>query len=98
MSGLDLIRDQEQTNLPELAKWVGEIAELAKPDAVLASNTSGLSITAIASLCQRPERALFPRRLFEVAARISGHRRGYGTGVEDIEPQNSQAAKPDLIC
>lgn len=31
---------------------------LARPDAVLASNTSGLSITAIAGRCTRPERVL----------------------------------------
>ncbi len=31
---------------------------LARPDAVLASNTSGLSITAIAARCARPERVL----------------------------------------
>jgi 3-hydroxybutyryl-CoA dehydrogenase len=31
---------------------------IAKPGATLASNTSGLSITAIASLCKRPERIL----------------------------------------
>jgi 3-hydroxybutyryl-CoA dehydrogenase len=31
---------------------------IARPAAVLASNTSGLSITAIASRCQRPERVL----------------------------------------
>jgi 3-hydroxybutyryl-CoA dehydrogenase len=31
---------------------------IAKPTAVLASNTSGLSITAIATNCQRPERVL----------------------------------------
>jgi 3-hydroxybutyryl-CoA dehydrogenase len=31
---------------------------VAKPECVLASNTSGLSITAIASKCQRPERVL----------------------------------------
>jgi len=31
---------------------------LAQPDAVLASNTSGLSITAVASACARPERVL----------------------------------------
>jgi 3-hydroxybutyryl-CoA dehydrogenase len=31
---------------------------LARPDAVLASNTSGLSITAIASGCRHPERVL----------------------------------------
>src|SRR5437763_15009650 len=35
LSGLDHIRDQEETTLPELAKWVSEIAELAKPDAVV---------------------------------------------------------------
>ena len=31
---------------------------LAPPDAVLASNTSSLSITAIAARCTRPERVL----------------------------------------
>jgi 3-hydroxybutyryl-CoA dehydrogenase len=31
---------------------------IARPEAVLASNTSGLSITAIASQCRRPERTL----------------------------------------
>ena len=31
---------------------------LARPEAILASNTSGLSITAIASRCSRPERVL----------------------------------------
>ncbi len=31
---------------------------IAKPDAVLATNTSGLSITEIASMCSRPERVL----------------------------------------
>ena len=32
--------------------------QFSKPDAVLASNTSGLSITSVASLCGRPERVL----------------------------------------
>jgi 3-hydroxybutyryl-CoA dehydrogenase len=36
----------------------GSIDAIAKPGAVLASNTSGLSITAIASKCGRPERVL----------------------------------------
>lgn len=31
---------------------------IAKPDAVLASNTSGLSVTAIAARCSRPERVM----------------------------------------
>jgi 3-hydroxybutyryl-CoA dehydrogenase len=32
--------------------------ETARPDAVLASNTSGISITAIAARCRRPERVI----------------------------------------
>jgi 3-hydroxybutyryl-CoA dehydrogenase len=47
---------------PEDMQWKQELFArmdaLAKPGAVLASNTSGLSITAIASLCTRPERVL----------------------------------------
>lgn len=35
-----------------------ELETLAPPDAILASNTSGLSITAIAARCRRPERVL----------------------------------------
>jgi len=47
---------------PEDMAWKQELFArmdaLARPEAVLATNTSGLSITAIASLCKRPERVL----------------------------------------
>ena len=47
---------------PEDLGWkqdlFGRMDGLARPDAVLASNTSGLSITAIAGRCTRPERVL----------------------------------------
>jgi 3-hydroxybutyryl-CoA dehydrogenase len=47
---------------PEDLEWkqelFGRMDSLAGPDAVLASNTSGLSITAIAARCTRPERVL----------------------------------------
>jgi 3-hydroxybutyryl-CoA dehydrogenase len=47
---------------PEDMAWKQEIFArmdgLARPEAVLASNTSGLSITAIAARCTRPERVL----------------------------------------
>ena len=47
---------------PEDLAWKQELFArmdaLAAPDAVLASNTSGLSITAIAARCTRPERVL----------------------------------------
>jgi 3-hydroxybutyryl-CoA dehydrogenase len=47
---------------PEDLEWKQDLfarmEALARPDAVLASNTSGLSITAIAARCTRPERVL----------------------------------------
>jgi 3-hydroxybutyryl-CoA dehydrogenase len=47
---------------PEELAWkqdlFRELDEIARPDAILASNTSGLSITSIASKCLRPERVL----------------------------------------
>jgi 3-hydroxybutyryl-CoA dehydrogenase len=47
---------------PESMPWKQEMFEYldsnAKPDALLASNTSGLSITDIASRCKHPERVL----------------------------------------
>src|SRR5581483_2867158 len=47
---------------PEDMTWKQDLfarmETLARPDAVLATNTSGLSITAIASRCKRPERVL----------------------------------------
>src|ERR1017187_3915733 len=47
---------------PEDLAWqqdlFGRMGGLARPEAVLASNTSGLSITAIAGRCTRPERVL----------------------------------------
>lgn len=47
---------------PEEMAWKQDLFarmdSLARPEAVLASNTSGLSITAIASRCARPERVI----------------------------------------
>ena len=42
----------------ELLSASARLDAIALPDAVLASNTSGLSITAIASKCKRPERVM----------------------------------------
>jgi 3-hydroxybutyryl-CoA dehydrogenase len=58
VAGADLVIESG----PEDMAWKQELFDrmdaLAKPEAVLATNTSGLSITAIASLCTRPERVL----------------------------------------
>jgi 3-hydroxybutyryl-CoA dehydrogenase len=47
---------------PEAMEWKQDLFArmdaVTKPEAILASNTSGLSITAIASKCRRPERVL----------------------------------------
>ncbi len=55
---VDLVIESAPENMEFKQKLFAQMDSLAKPDAVLASNTSGLSITAIASQCRRPERVL----------------------------------------
>ena len=68
---------------PEDMAWKQELFarmdQLTAPDAVLASNTSGLSITAIASRCTRPERVLTahfwnPPHLMPLVELVQGER------------------------
>jgi 3-hydroxybutyryl-CoA dehydrogenase len=54
----DLVIESAPENMEFKQKLFAQMDSIAKPDAVLASNTSGLSITAIASLCRRPERVV----------------------------------------
>jgi 3-hydroxybutyryl-CoA dehydrogenase len=55
---VDLVIESAPENMEFKQKLFARMDSLSKPDAVLASNTSGLSITAIASQCSRPERVL----------------------------------------
>lgn len=55
---VDLVIESAPEDMLFKQKLFARMDSLARPDAVLASNTSGLSITAIASLCAHPERAL----------------------------------------
>ena len=55
---VDLVVESAPENMVFKQDLFAQLDALAKPDAVLATNTSGLSITAIASRCQRPERAM----------------------------------------
>src|SRR3979411_1888153 len=55
---VDLVIESAPENMEFKQKLFAHMDSISKPDAVLTSNTSGLSITAIASLCRRPERVL----------------------------------------
>ena len=56
--GADLVVESGPEDLAWKQELFARMDALAAPDAVLASNTSGLSITAIAVRCTRPERVV----------------------------------------
>jgi len=58
IAGADLVIESQPESMELKQELFARMDALAKPDAVLASNTSGLSITAIASRCAHPERVL----------------------------------------
>ena len=55
---VDLVIESAPENMEFKQNLFAHMDSIARPEAVLASNTSGLSITAIASRCRRPERVL----------------------------------------
>jgi len=58
VAAADLVIESAPENMEFKQTLFAHMDSIARPDAVLASNTSGLSITAIASRCRRPERVL----------------------------------------
>lgn len=54
----DLVVESAPENMQFKQDLFARMDSIAKPAAILASNTSGLSITAIASKCTRPERVM----------------------------------------
>jgi 3-hydroxybutyryl-CoA dehydrogenase len=58
MAAADLVIESAPENMEFKQEMFARMGSLAKPEAVLTSNTSGLSITAIASRCLRPERVM----------------------------------------
>lgn len=58
ISQADLVVESAPEDMEFKQKLFAHMDSIAKPAAVLATNTSGLSITAVASLCSRPERVL----------------------------------------
>ena len=57
-SDADLIVESVPEQMTLKQDLFGHLDTIARPDTVLASNTSGLSITAMAAKCTRPERVL----------------------------------------
>ena len=55
---VDLVIESAPENMDFKQALFAHLDSISKPDATLASNTSGLSITAIASQCTRPERVV----------------------------------------
>src|SRR5262249_52613286 len=55
---VDLVVESAPENMELKQNLFAHMDSIARPDAVLASNTSGLSITAIASRCAQPQRVL----------------------------------------
>jgi 3-hydroxybutyryl-CoA dehydrogenase len=58
IQSVDIVIESAPENMEFKQNLFAHMDSLAKPECVLASNTSGLSITAIASRCTRPERVL----------------------------------------
>jgi 3-hydroxybutyryl-CoA dehydrogenase len=55
---VDLVIESAPENLGFKHELFAHLDGISKPEAVLASNTSGLSITSVAAKCSRPERVL----------------------------------------
>jgi 3-hydroxybutyryl-CoA dehydrogenase len=58
VSAADLVIESAPENMALKQNLFRHMDAIIRPDAVLASNTSSMSITEIASLCKRPERVL----------------------------------------
>jgi 3-hydroxybutyryl-CoA dehydrogenase len=58
IAGADLVVESGPEDMAFKQELFGRLDAVAGPRALLASNTSGLSITAVASRCARPERVL----------------------------------------
>ena len=87
----DLVIESAPENLEFKQNLFARMDSIARPDCVLASNTSGLSITAIASRCSGPERVLTthfwnPPHLMPLVEIVKGERTSgqVAAGVFDL--------------
>jgi len=101
VSGADLVVESGPEDLGWKQELFARMDSVAGPDAVLASNTSGLSISAIASGCTRPERVVTthfwnPPHLMPLVEIVRGERTSVQV-VEDIRELLAGCGKTPVV-
>lgn len=101
IAGADLVVESGPESMEFKQELFARMDGLARPGAVLASNTSGLSITAIASRCARPERVLTthfwnPPHLMPLVEIVKGERTS-GDVVEDVRQLLVRCGKTPVV-
>lgn len=101
VAGADLVVESGPEDLGWKRELFTRMDSLAPPEAVLASNTSGLSITAIASGCARPERVVTthfwnPPHLMPLVEIVQGERTSAQV-VQDIRDLLAGCGKTPVV-
>lgn len=86
VSAADITIESAPENMAFKQDLFARLDSIARPDAILTSNTSGLSITAIASRCRHPERAMTthfwnPPHLMPLVEVVKGDRTSHDLAV-----------------
>lgn len=101
VGGADLVVESGPESMEFKQDLFARMDAIAPPAAVLASNTSGLSITAIASQCGRPERVLTthfwnPPHLMPLVEIVKGERTGEQV-VEEVRRLLEHCGKVPVV-
>ena len=102
ISGATFIIEAVPENLALKQKLFQELDRLCQPDVILASNTSGLSPTAIASLTISPERTLVthfwnPGHLIPLVEVVRGEKTAAGTVERAVQLLQCMDKKPVVV-
>ena len=101
VAGAELVIESAPENMEFKQNLFAHLDSIAKPDAILASNTSGLSITAIASKCTRPERVVTahfwnPPHLMPLVEIVRGERTSLAV-AEELRELLKQCGKTPVM-
>ncbi len=98
----DLVIESAPEDMEFKKQLFARMDALAAPEAVLASNTSGLSITEIASACTRPERVLTthfwnPPHLMPLVEVVKGEKTDPGVAIAVVDLLRRCGKTPVLV-